>query len=244
VPLEHDTPDGQGPPKDAIQVRLAANNALCVHDYRNAENVEPGPFEPGNTCQHFEGYENFIQPSATTRTPFEIRITPTSVKVSMLDTSGKTVFTWHDYRPAKPIAFTKGIVQFGHHSYNPFKDGGSSNTWHWDNIGISPAVPFTLIRATQRFVQDGGSIAFPQPAPANAHLRFSGIGSIQVSFDDGKSWEPAKRQEPLGTDNTHYSAYWMPIPEGTTTVAFKFDADRGYFDGDFQARDITVWATP
>lgn len=244
IPLEHDTPDGQGPPNEAIQVRLTDNNALCVHDYRDADNVEPGPFDDGNTCQHWDGYDRFLEPSAAIRSTFEVRVTQTSVKVSLLDANGGTVFTWHDYRPATPFSFTKAVVQFGHHSYNPEKDGGGGNTWHWDNVRIAPAAPMTIIRATQRFVRDGESVAFPTPAPADARLRFSGIGAIQVSFDGGESWEEARRQEPLGPDATHFSAYWTPIPEGATTVAFKFDADGNYFDKSFEARDITIWAMP
>ena len=36
------------------------------------------------------------------------------------------------------------------------------------------------------------------------------------------------------------SSYWTPIPQGTTSVTFRFSEDQGY-RGPFQAQDFGVW---
>ena len=112
-------------------------------------------------------------------------------------------FTWADTAIAD-LGWSRGVVQLGHHSYTP--DQGCwmpdqperrnrlcAEHWHWDNVSISPAVPFTLLRADRRTADAAnGKLSFPAPAPANANLRFAGIGSnLSVSFDGGKTWQAA-----------------------------------------------------
>jgi hypothetical protein len=136
------------------------------------------------------------------------------------------------------------VVQFGHHSYNPTKCRNCSpNTWHWDNISIAPARPFTIINADVKLVtgEEPSQINFPTPAPANAHLRFAAMGAnIQLSFDAGKNWQAAKPQNQEGSASHHVSSYWTPIPEGTRAVMLRGEPAWGVW----AARDITIWALP
>ena len=150
---------------------------------------------------------------------------------------------WYDTEmPA--LDWSKGIVQFGHHSYTPEKDctGCAPNTWHWDNVQITPAVPFTIIHAKQRYTdaKAGAQIDLAQPVPDNAYLRFAGIGkALEVSFDGGKSWTPAtaKAQERYVEEN--FWSYWMPLPPGTQQIMFRGEK---WWGGDWRVRDVSAWS--
>src|SRR3546814_6155463 len=93
------------------------------------------------------------------------------------------------------LNFTSGIVQWGHHSYTPYKDGGNGpNTWHWDNFSISPSIPLTQLPADRPYVDasTGGTVNFSAGAPAGARPSFMGIGQLDVSFNGGATWPPAQ----------------------------------------------------
>jgi hypothetical protein len=90
------------------------------------------------------------------------------------------------------------VVQFGHHSYDPTRNCPTCgpNTWHWDNVSLSSAIPFTMLRADRRSVDPDTDPAlhFPGPAPAHARLRFAAVGrQVAVSTDGGATWQPAQR---------------------------------------------------
>ena len=94
-------------------------------------------------------YSGFGGMSRTTRTPVRIVMRPTSMTLSYPTVAGasRTV-------NFSSLGWTQGVVQFGHHSYTPFKDCESHpficepDTWHWDNISINPAKPFYQRQAT------------------------------------------------------------------------------------------------
>ena len=67
-----------------------------------------------------------------------------------------------------PLNWSQGVVQLNQRTYNPNKacdfDGTCGpNTWHWDNVSVSPAAPFTILRASRRFVDETTSpeVTFP-----------------------------------------------------------------------------------
>lgn len=117
------------------------------------------------------------------------------------------------------LGTTQAVVTFGHHAYDPTKGAnpqggqGAANTWHWDNVAMSDAVPFTLIRANERARQTSGTFTFPEPAPANSYLRFSAVGAVSIN---GQAVSP---QNTIWSDH-HFSSYFVPIPAGTTSVAY------------------------
>jgi hypothetical protein len=244
LPLEDWLPDLDGEPRNAIHVRMDLTNGDTMFQtsiIRNFETLEI----PGQNL--LVGYEVFLTPDAKRRDKFELRISRNHIRFGMPAYN----FYWIDSAISE-LDWGKGIVQFGHHSYNPAKDAGCSlnqnakigcapTTWHWDNINISPAVPFTILRADQRAVDaEAAQIQFPIPAPANAHLRFAGIGmQIEVSFDKGKTWQPALQQTQEKSVEEHFSSYWTPIPAGTQSIQFRGD---DWWGGPWVGRDISIWA--
>lgn len=127
------------------------------------------------------------------------------------------------------------------------------DTWHWDNVRIEPAVPFNIIASTRRNSSDqfkqryvdpertpGSNIKFAEPAPENAFLRFSAIGSdIEVSFDGGTSWSAAKVQPQLEYLDFRFNNYFHPMPVGASEVVLRGGS---WWGGLWHARDFSVWA--
>ena len=241
LPLEDFYPDLNGPPRRAVQLLLTQDMTLQAAVYDNFGVRQMSEIHGNIPTQWWIGYDSFLTPDARRRDTFEIRLSRDHLKVGMPDYD----FWWID-SPIEPLDWDQGIVQFGHHSYNPAKceagQCGTPNTWHWDNVELSPAVPFTMIQADRRFVAPGGEtrVSFAEPAPANARLRFSGIGSnLEVSFDGGVTWQAAQRQAQKSYDSGSFVSYWTPIPEGTTSVAFRGGP---WWGGDWHIRDISIWA--
>lgn len=133
--------------------------------------------------------------------------------------------------------WTQAVVQIGHHSYTPTKDGaGVPATWHWDNVKLNPSVPFTIAHAQERFVEHGQTVHFPA-APANAFLRFSAIGTVSVNGNVvARQWAT----EQNGRPNT-FSSYFVPIAEGATQATLTFAAN-SWYTGPYRAKDFHVWS--
>jgi hypothetical protein len=241
LPLDEWLPDLQGEPRRAVHIALAiSNNSAFRGDIFADFQPTPLPITP----EGWQGYETFLTPSATRRDTFELRISRTHLKFGMPAYN----FWWID-TPIADLGWSEAVVQFGHHSYNPEKacdfDGTCrANTWHWDNVLIQPARPFTLLRGNVRAVgpTDNRPLHFTAPAPANAHLRFSGIGNnLAVSFDAGATWQPAQKQVQERNAEEHFSSYWTPAPVGATHVQIRGDQ---WWGGDWHARDFSIWAPP
>lgn len=235
LPLEEWLPDLSGEPRRAVFITMGSFNSDTIFQGNVVRDFDVQSVD-GNT---WTGYEEFLTPSAMERTTFELRISETHLKFGMPDYD----FWWID-TPIAPLGWRQGIVQLGHHSYNPQKDCSNCqpNTWHWDNVFIEPAVPFTLIRATQRYVDasTGPAVTFARPAPQDAHLRFAGIGNdLEVSFDDGATWQKAEVQPQLRTDEGTFWSYWMPIPAGVSRVYFRGE---DWWGGKWHVRDLSIWS--
>jgi hypothetical protein len=187
--------------------------------------------------------------SATRRDTFELRIGGGKIRFGM----PRYNLWWVDATLTPEIAAdlvvwgSKAVVQIGHHSFNPAADGGKPDTWHWDNIGMAPAVPFSVINVDRRYVEQGPdrTVRFSRPAPAASMLRFAGYGSgFQVRFDQG-AWEPAQPQVQQFAISDRYQSFWTPVPEGATRVEFragKVKADAMLQPGAWMARDISIWS--
>lgn len=228
APLDDWLPDLNGPPRRAIHVRFSP-----VHLSLSAAVVE-GYNSRSLPVMNLRGYDSRIVPSATQRQTFEIRLQQNRIQVGMPALN----LWWVD----APVALDwgKGVVQFGHHSYTPHKDAGRPNTWHWDNFFMTPVVPFTMMRAEQRYADAGRpDVTFAQPAPREGMLRFSGIGAIEVSFNGGKSWQGATPQQQATSKAGVFRTYWMAVPEGTTAVRFRVAAPGA---GMWHVRDASIWS--
>jgi hypothetical protein len=225
APLEDSRPALNGPPKRAFHVLLGGASGFNTFVYRD---FLPTKINPYSTLL----WDHFLTPSASRRDRFELRLSAGSYSFCM-PTYGRcwSAPTGSPISPA--LDWTRGVVQVAHHSYNPLKSCNADGTcgpgtWHWDNLSVSPSVPYTVIRSNERSAReatDGATmtLTFPQPAPANAHLRAMVYGSgVQVSFDNGASWAAMARQ-PSGKTPSEFGVwpYWHPAPAGATSALIR-----------------------
>jgi hypothetical protein len=220
VPIDSEAPTAfQGHPRNAIHVRNS-NDARSweVIVIRDFQEVSSGTFDlPAS-----------VTPSASVRSPFELRITGNGVRFGM-----PTLNSWITVNSAVP--FTKGVVQWAHHSYNPTKDNsGVPATWHWDNFFITPAAPLAMTRVSPvRTIADNGEVralSFAAPAVAGDHLAFGGVCRIEVNFGGG--WQLAQKQ-PASRGNTTFessASYLVPVPAGASGAQVRFSGE-GWYTG-------------
>lgn len=235
LPLDDYFPDLQGEPRRAIHVKMDGPlgdtqfKVYVVDEFSQQElPLNWGPLEQALT------------PDESRRDTFELRISRTHVSFGLPEYG-----RWWVDAAIPDLGWDSGVVQFGHHSYNPTKDGVNQlpGTWHWDNVSIAPATPFTITRGDFRYADaEGQAITFAEPAVAGAHLRFSAVGTIELSFDGGATWSPAERQAEEGRHPEHFSSYWTPVPEGTSSVMVRGGPD-DWFEQWF-AKDFALWSKP
>jgi hypothetical protein len=231
--------DLQGPPAHAIQIKMDHFQGTVFRAYRY-DNFKSTQLRSNDS----RSVEKLISASATTRTTFQLGISPTHLRFG----APKQGYNWVDV-PLTALGFSRGIVQLVHHSYNPTKDCKDQglpaclpNTWHWANFSISNAAPFTLLRGTPQVVHAGSPslVTFASAAPKSSFLRFAAIGSIEISLDGGKTWQRAQRQAQKYNYAEHFSSYWTSIPEGTNSVSFR---GTKWFAGPWWVRDVSIWST-
>jgi hypothetical protein len=241
------TTDLQGVPRTGIHIRMVpGQQRLSRFDAYYVNNHVEMMLPVINT----NGYESILTPVSTRRDTFELTISRNRVrfgmkKIASPDGPARSI-DWVDVPLSLP--WTRGVVQFGHHSMNPQLGGGSAGTWHWDDIKIAPAIPFTTIApkldgGTRRRYVDAATaetpVEFERAAPADAYLRFSAFGpNLQFSVDGGATWTNARRQ-PASLDRAdRFRSYWTPIPEGTSSVLIR----RAAGTGPWMVRDLGIWS--
>jgi len=246
LPFEIQTIDFQGPPKDAIVLSLNQSELMGTRSgdvtlFRNYVQANALPklactFTGSAECINPTGAPSVVPASAVTRVQYEIDISNGHIKFGL-----PGVVTWTDAGFSFP--YTQGIVQLVHHSYNPLKHspGTGIDTFHWSNLTISNAVPFTIINGAERSINDGtaAGIHFPAPAPTASYLRFSALGTISISLDGGTTYVPAILQEPI-SHSEHFTSYMTPIPAGTQSVLVR-GVDNVYAQP-WWVRDPAIWS--
>lgn len=150
-------PDLHGPARNAIHIRMGGYQGEVIweaYTYRDFVQTRAPQTVASQTALH-----SLVPESATQRVPFELRLSRTRIRFGLAGGH-----QWHDWA-IPDLGWSQGLVQFGHHSYNPTKyctDLGRPasecppNTWHWDNVQISPSVPFTVLRGDRRFLDHQG----------------------------------------------------------------------------------------
>lgn len=235
LPLQDWLPDLQGEPRNAVHIRMDGGIAKTVFRATVVRN-----FQAQEVKGEWQGYyQDVLQPDAKRRDTFELRISRTHLAFGM----PKYNLWWIDDE-IEDLGWDTGVVQFGHHTYTPTKGCGTCgpNTWHWDNISLSAARPFTIIRGQQRMIDEESDpvVTFSQPAPPSAHLRFAAFGdSIEVSFDHGERWQPAEKQAQEADHQYQSSSYWTTIPEGVTAVQLR---GQGMSNYGWHAQDFAIWS--
>jgi hypothetical protein len=237
-------PDLQGAPRRAVHVsQIDFEGVLTGFEAQVYRNFSRQVLPVGPVAIERRG----VIPSSTERTRFVLRISRTSLKFCLPGTG---------YCPVRTrfadLGWARGVVQIGHHSYDPTKDdkfaNPQPNTWHWDNVRISPAKRFTILHADRRVsFRRATRITFNRPAPRNSSLRFAGYTPngerLQISANGGR-WRPAHRQASSAPfDRGHHASYLTPIPAGTTRVRVRAaGAGPGAPNGnDWYVRDITIF---
>lgn len=243
LPLESWLPAYNGKPKQAISIKMEGEtfNGFYVDNFQQID--LPKTADGWKTVAQVLS-ERGLQPSATARDKFELRISKNHIKFGM-----PTYNHWWIDTDIPDKGWSEGTVTLGHHEYNSSKDCTPNpptdcvaTTFHWDNFSISPAVPFTIIKGNEKGVNSTTSnkVTFPSPAPANAFLKFSGVGTIQASYDNGATYKTIAKLPQEKDQAEHFSNYFTPIPKDTTSVLFKGSADR--YISQWMVRDPAIYA--
>ncbi len=237
LPFDNGSVDLQGMPRQGIHINGAANeNGWHCTTIANYVETELG-------CPYYLAMDWGVTAGTNTaavRQTFKLTITTGHMKFERLASATVPQYTFIDTACACLMA-PDYVVQFAQHSYNPTKDGaGVPATWHWSNFTLTPSTPFTLIHTTPRAVMTNNSlVTFDSPAPANAYLRFSGVGQITIT-PNGSAGFVAPKQTFTGYYE-HASNYFVPIPQGTQSVSVNFAPD-GWYTGPYIAQDFHVWS--
>jgi hypothetical protein len=262
---------------DNINIHLAGTNVLlATQRVGGGSDVAIGGdgFTTWNMVQAAHG----LTEDAARRDIFQVEISRTHLRVCLTGTSaghvysyqGRTPFCWIDRDLPTPLSSTvwngQSLFMITHVAYNPEKSCSSEedqffivhnpigdaqcppNTWHWDNVRIDPAVPFTIIKpqqASANFSDPSGTntVTFATPAPANAYLSYIAAGDCtqqRFSVNGGASWIAARAQ-PATTQCQHPEnggEYFTPIPQGATSV--RLTGQRTF--GIWEAGGIAIWA--
>jgi hypothetical protein len=97
-----------------------------------------------------------------------------------------------------------------------------------------------MIRADRRYANAvEPQLNFARGAPAGSMLRFSGIGYIELSLDDGQTWQPASIQVQARSKDEIFRSYWHPIPPGTNSVLFRGSNPQ---PGPWHVRSASIWS--
>ena len=231
-------PDLEGFAKNMIRLETTWNNgrgfSLEITN-QNYDKIEM-------PISSYKALEDLITPSKMTRSTFELLISKNHLKFGLKlpenHPSGEDYHWWINTDvdiDGNPIQFnwTKGAVLFGHYSYNPRKDGGQENTWHWDNISIHPSEPFKIIATDKRYADEENPVlTFVQDIAANSQLIFAATDyqrasdQIELSYDEGQTWKKATRVMGSETDlsntwGTSFVSYKIDIPPGSKSVTFR-----------------------
>lgn len=240
LPFDQGDVDLQGLPRQGVHINMSSFNGETTFRCYQIDNFVESELE-GTWWDTIDGRlkEAGRSPSANVRDTFELKLSKT--RVSFAST---TIPGWSACDTAlAALSFDRAVVQFGHHSYNPAKDdSGQPATWHWDNVSIQPAISMPMLRAAQRAVTGPQTeITFSAGAPKRANLRFAANGAeVQVSTDGGATWEDA-RVQPAEFDKDRFRSYFMPIPEGVTSVRVRGEDTP---NGPFFAQDFAIWGLP
>jgi hypothetical protein len=222
-----------GPPRNAVHITMEGSEGETRFDAEVTTN-----FQTQDYSVEESGYEGVLRPDAARRDTFELRISRNRIMFGL----PKHRLWWVNNRiPA--LSWTRGVVQFGHHSYNPTKaSNGRAATWHWDTVSIRPAKKFRIIDGNRDDVSaERPRIVFDRPAPRRACLRFVGIGRpIDVRFP-GRGWQRATLQahipDELASEN--FASFVMPIPAGTQAVRFR---GGDWYGRDWRVKDVSIFA--
>lgn len=230
-----------GTPRNAILIDAEADNPCAVVIVNFVRTRLP--------CNTYPALKDRFPVSFSVRDKIEIRLSRTRIRVSMPARG----ITFVDAALPQPLTWSQGVVQLGHYSYNPTKDNQlpnpQPNTWHWDEVFISNAIPFTIIAADRRDLTNADgpvTVNFAAPAPANATLRMLARGARpEISLDNGATWR-VPPLAPYSFFEEPNEQYVMPIPAGARSIRVRRGALISWWPGNagWFVRGFSIWARP
>jgi hypothetical protein len=267
----------QAIPENNINIHLAGSNVLTATQ-RTDDGTDTRIGGDGFTTWDMVQEANGVAPDAARRDAFRIELTRSHLRVCITGNSsgqsyayrGESGLCWIDSDLPAPLSAgvwnDQAVFMMTHVAYNPEKSCSSEddrfsivhnpfgdancppNTWHWDNVRIDPAVPFTIINPQEQFASfadpsGSNTVTFSRPAPADAFLSYIADGDCtqqRFSVNGGSTWISSVPQ-PTATQCKHPEnggEYWTRIPEGTTSVKFTGQATFGRWG----ASGIAIWA--
>lgn len=235
LPFDQGDVDLQGLPRNGVHIQMSAFNGQTTFRCNTISNFVETEV-PSNW------WETWFHSSPTVRDTFKLEISSTHLKFYSPTMTYSDGSPWTACDTAiSNLGWTNGVVQFGHHSYNPTKDNsGDPATWHWDNIAISPSQEFTIIKGDRRYIDSSTqTINFTSPALTGSKLRFSANGAnVEVSYNGGSTWQTATIQA-AEQNVDRFKGYWVDIPTGTQSVKVR---GVNTFNGPFIAQDFSIWS--
>jgi hypothetical protein len=193
--------------------------------------------------------------SASRRDRFRVEVSRTHLRVGYKAPPANAPWHWWvDTDIPGGLPFGQGVVQLNQRAYNPLKGCGPgvgdvgwptegwspagcrAGTWHWDDVSISPATPFTIIHGARRLSYPGGRVTFDAPAPPNSFLKFAAAWSdTEYSLDGGRTWLRASIVGPKAPPEIGDS-YWDAVPAGTRAIDVRGSHPR------WQAQDFYIYS--
>jgi hypothetical protein len=241
IPFTSGDPDIKGEPEDSVHITIEdPGNIPTLYINQNGKQKQ---YKNGLNIPFNSKIKKGTNQSAV-RQAFKITLSKNHLKFERLKSSTGEAIVFFD-TDLSELNFDTGVVQFGHHSYDPEKDPiGKPGTWHWDNISLNPSIPFSITRGNRRYIDnENQTLNFTKPAPQNSYLRFNGIGKIEVSYNGNPFVEAQKAgwAKNHAWDPKHFASYWTQIPQGTKSLRLKFSPD-GNYTGPFIAKDFSIWS--
>jgi hypothetical protein len=244
--LDDDVPSALGNPRNAAHIEMGRGPNWGTEGQFHFESFDSNRSRVNSVPATGPSWNTVLTPSAQARSTVEIVLSRTHVKIWMPQHN----LVWVD-KDISPLNFTQGVVSYGHHVYGPEKGRdlstggqGQPNTWHWDNLSISPSIPFTIVKTDHRaasYQQSAAARTFTlaQPAPANSLVRFTAMGrSVKVSFDGGPA-VATTRTGPNDASGGGSNSYIAQVPQGTTRMTFTIDPA---FDSYGEVQNPTIFA--
>lgn len=241
-----------GPPTNAVQMEIADfpvddSKRWATQVYHNARPTRPEAMDESNAMAFYKGpnFRDRVPVSDTRRDLYEIRMTQNYIKLYIKSPKTNNQLSLVD-EFAIPGGFgsNAAVVQFQQSNYEPEKNrkigcGGdcpavtTAATWHWDNVEIYPAIPYTLISTNEFQIVNGrtpNTVTFKEPAPPGALLIFNGqsVGNtFTVTFNNGSTAQAKPTRPPNGvpggglSHDIDFLTYTVPVPVGATSAALQ-----------------------
>ena len=226
---------GQGYPEKGLRFYLNSQNYWSVELVDNYQ----GSNLPLND------YDSLPAASITDLSTFKLEVLGGTMKFGMPD---EDIWWYWGNVPTEMSGWGDTIVSFGHHSDNPQSNCTTEcgpNTWHWDNVSITPSESFAIIQPDKTVVSDSDSdqtFNFNTTAPDDdSYLRFMAVGhDIELSFNNGITWiTPTLQLTGQPQDSNRFRYYWTQIPRDIDQVKVR---GTNWWNGDWAVRDMSIWS--